>query len=145
MENLANTEGRVTENSANTENRVMHDSRGGDRKLEEVRGAAPIMRPAPRWCPGGITKTQKCRLQNMRQRELVEKKEEEERDNCFNRLWPMSKSEQTWREKWLAKEENGSSGDSSIDEEVEVTLAKGDPNSGSGSSNPESGNYNPET
>jgi hypothetical protein len=84
-------------------------------------------------------------LQKMRQRELAEKKEEEEQDNCFNRLRPMSKSEQTWREKWLAKEENGSSGDSSIEEEVEVTLAKGDPNSGSGSSNPESGNYNPET
>jgi hypothetical protein len=96
---------------------------GGGRKLEEVRGAAPIMRPAPRWCPGGITKTQKCRLQKMRQRELAEKKEEEERDNCFNHLRPMSKSEQTWREKWLAKEENGSSGDSSIEEEVEVTLA----------------------
>jgi hypothetical protein len=54
----------------------------------------------------------------MRQRELVEKKEEEERDYWFNRLRTTTKPEQTWREKWLAKEENGSSGDSSGEEEV---------------------------
>jgi hypothetical protein len=45
--------------------------------------------------------------------------------------------------KWLAKEENGSSGDSNGEEEVEVTLAKGDSNLVSGSGNPESGNHNP--
>jgi hypothetical protein len=44
--------------------------------------------------------------------------------------------------KWLAKEQNDSKGDSSGEEEVEVTLAKGDFNLGSGSGNPESGNYN---
>jgi hypothetical protein len=43
----------------------------------------------------------------------------------------------------LAKDENGSSGDSSDEQEVEVTLAKGHSNSGSGSSNSESGNCNP--
>jgi hypothetical protein len=88
-ENLANTESRVTQNSANTEswiredlanteNRVMQDS--GGRKPEEVRGAALSNRTAPRWCPMGITKTQKCRLQKLHQRELAEKKEQEERD-----------------------------------------------------------------
>jgi hypothetical protein len=45
--------------------------------------------------------------------------------------------------KWLAKEENGSSGDSSGEEEVEVTSAKGYSNPGSGSGNPKSGNRNP--
>jgi hypothetical protein len=50
---------------------------------------------------------------------------------------------QTWQEKWLAKEENGSSGDNSGEEEVEVTSAKGESNQGSGSGNPESGTRNP--
>jgi hypothetical protein len=83
MENLANTENRVTQklantesrvlkNSANIENRVMQGS--GARKLEEGKCAAPSKRLAPRWCPKGITKTQKHRLQKMRQRELAEKK-----------------------------------------------------------------------
>jgi hypothetical protein len=79
----------------------------------------------------------------MRQRELAEKKEEEEWDYWFNRLRPMTKPKQTWWEKWLAKEENGSSGDSIGEEQVEVTSAKGDSNPGSGSGNLESGNHNP--
>jgi hypothetical protein len=54
----------------------------------------------------------------------------------------MTKSKQTWWEKWLAKEENDSNGNSSGEEEVEVTSAKGDSNPGSGSGNPESGNRN---
>jgi hypothetical protein len=35
---------------------------------------------APQWCPSGINKTQRCRLQKMRQRELTEKEKEEEHD-----------------------------------------------------------------
>jgi hypothetical protein len=100
-----------------------------------------IKRPAPRWCPSGITKTRKHRLQKMCQRELAKKEEEDERDYWFNHFRPMTKPKQTWQEKWLAKEENGSSG--SGEEEVEVTSAKGDSNSGLGSGNPESGNRNP--
>jgi hypothetical protein len=48
----------------------------------------------------------------------------------------MTKPKQTWRE-------NDSSGDSSGEEEVEVTSAKGDSNLRSGSGNPEWGNCNP--
>jgi hypothetical protein len=69
----------------------------------------------------------------MRQKELVDK--EEQRDYWFNRLWPMTKVKQTWQEKQLAKEENGSNGDSSSEGEVGVTSDKG-------GSNPESGNGN---
>jgi hypothetical protein len=64
---------------------------GGGRKPEEEKGATPSKRPAPQWCPKGITKTQKCRLQKMRQRELAKKKEEKEWDYWFNRLRPMTK------------------------------------------------------
>jgi hypothetical protein len=89
MENSSNTESRVTHNSSNTKswvmeslakigNQFMQDS--GGRKPEEGTGAAPSKRPVPWWCPRGISKTQKCRLQKMHQRELAKKKGEEQQD-----------------------------------------------------------------
>jgi hypothetical protein len=48
----------------------------------------------------------------MHQRELAEKREEEQRDLRFNRIRPMTKVKQTWHEKWLVKEENGNNSDS---------------------------------
>jgi hypothetical protein len=122
-DNSANTESRVTENLVNRENQVVQDSRG--KKPKEGKGASQTKRRAPWWCPRGITKTQKCRLQKMCQRELAEKKEEEERDYWFNHLWPMTKPKQTWREKWLAMLEGCSSDDSSGDEARKVTPARG--------------------
>jgi hypothetical protein len=115
---------------------------------EEGKGAAPSKRLAPRWCPRGITKTQKYRLQKMRQRELAKKKEEEERNYWLNRLWPMTpmtKLKQMWRAKLLAKEEGSSSGDSSMEEASKVTSARGVNNQGLGDGNPESGNCNPDS
>jgi hypothetical protein len=117
--NLANMESQVTENLVNeerwfiqhsgkTEHRVRQDSDG----YTEVRKDATLSRRmAPRWCPRGITKTQKRRLQKMHQRELAEKKKQQPPDYWFNRLQPMTRLKQTWREKWLAKEEGGSSGE----------------------------------
>jgi hypothetical protein len=64
----------------------------------------------------------------MCQRELVEKKEEEEWDYRFNRLRPMTKPKQTWREKWLAKEEGCSSGNNSSKEVSKVTPTRGKDN-----------------
>jgi hypothetical protein len=77
----------------------------------------------------------------MHQRELAEKKEEEERDYWFNRLRPMTKLKQTCWEKWLAKEKGCSSGE----EASKVTLTRGEDNPKSGDGNPESGNCNPES
>jgi hypothetical protein len=105
-ENSANTESWVLENPVNTENWVIQDSGGGGgKKPKQGKCTAPSKRPAPRWCPRDNTNTQKCRLQKIRQIELAEKKEEEERDYWFNRLW-------RW-EKWLAKEE-GCSGSNNM-------------------------------
>jgi hypothetical protein len=39
--------------------------------------------PVPCWCPRGLTKTQRCRLQKMRQRELAEKRMEANWDAWF--------------------------------------------------------------
>jgi hypothetical protein len=64
-QNSANTKSRIMEILANTENWVMQDL--GGRKPEERKGAAPSKSLAPRWCPRGITNTQKLRLQKMHQ------------------------------------------------------------------------------
>jgi hypothetical protein len=77
----------------------------------------------------------------MHQRELAEKKEEEEQDYWFNRLWPMTKPKQMCREKRLAKEEGCSSGE----EVSKVTPIRGEDNPELGDGDPESGNYNPES
>jgi hypothetical protein len=76
---------------------------------------------------------------------LPEKKEEEEREYWFNRLRPMTKPKQTWWERWVAKEEGGSSGDSSGKEASKVTPARGEDNLRSGDENPGSGNCNLES
>jgi hypothetical protein len=55
----------------------------------------------------------------------------------------MTKPKLTWREKWLAKEEDDGSGGSSGEEEQEMASARGDPNPESGNTNPGSGNLNP--
>jgi hypothetical protein len=52
----------------------------------------------------------------------------------------MTKPKQTWREKWLAKEEGGSSSDSSGEEASKVTPTRGEDSPRSGDRNPESGN-----
>jgi hypothetical protein len=67
----------------------------------------------------------------MCQRELAEKKEEEERDYWFNHLRPMTKPKQMWHKKWLAKEEGCSSGE----EASKVTPNRGE-------DNPESSDWN---
>jgi hypothetical protein len=71
--------------------------------------------PEPRWCPGGLSKTQRWRLQKMRQTEIEEKQREEECDLWFNQVRPMVKVKQTLREKRLAKEEGESSSSGSED------------------------------
>jgi hypothetical protein len=145
MEILVNEESRVTQHSGNMEHWIRQNSKG---KNPEVRKEiTPSRRPTPRWCLRGITKMQKHRLQKMCQREVAEKKEEEERNYWFNRLRPMTRPEQTQREKWLAKEEGGSSGK----EASKVTPARGEDNPGLGDGNlelgnciSESGNHHPE-
>jgi hypothetical protein len=90
---------------------------------------------------GVLPRHKKHRLQKMRQRVLAEKKEEEDRDYWFNHLQPVTKPKQTWREKWLAKEEGCCSGEQAS----KVTPARGEDNPESGDRNPESGNCNLES
>jgi hypothetical protein len=61
---------------------------GGGQKTERRKGVAPNRKLESWWCPRGITKTQRHKLQKMHQKELVEK--EEQQDYWFNYLWPMT-------------------------------------------------------
>jgi hypothetical protein len=141
-QNLANTESRVMKNSANMENQVMQDW-GGGQETKRRKRCFSKQKASSTWCPRGITKTQKRMLQKMHEGELAKKKEGGERDYWFNRLRPMTKPKQTWREKWLAKEEGGSSSDNSGEETGKVTLVGGEDNPRSDDENSESGNWNP--
>ena len=50
---------------------------------------APGTKPAPRWCPPGLSCTQKRCVQRLRTMEMTEKMKEEERDRWFNEDRPM--------------------------------------------------------
>jgi hypothetical protein len=67
----------------------------------------------PRWCPHGLSKMHQRCLQKLRQLEIAEKLREEERDWWFNKARPMAPPKQTWREKRLAREEDGTDNDDS--------------------------------
>jgi hypothetical protein len=57
IENSANTKSWITENSANTESRATENSSNTESRFME--NSVNMERPAPQWCPRGITKTQK--------------------------------------------------------------------------------------
>jgi hypothetical protein len=61
--------------------------------------------PAPRWCPPGLSKTQRRRLQKLWKREIKQGKAETARDAWFNEARSMKLPKKTWREKRLAREE----------------------------------------
>jgi hypothetical protein len=62
--------------------------------------------------------------------EIAKKLREEERDQWLNRARPMEPPKQTWREKWLAREENGTysdDGNMGVDER-KAEMVEGDSN-----------------
>jgi hypothetical protein len=95
---------------------------GGARNHGSV---APGTKPAPRWCPPRLSRTQKCRVQRLRTMEMTEKMKEEERDRWFNEDRPMVIPKKTWREKRLAWEEKDDDTSSGSDRE-ESAEAQGD-------------------
>jgi hypothetical protein len=57
----------------------------------------------------------------------------------------MTKPKQTWRGKWLAKEEGGSNCSCSGEEASKITPARGEENPRLGDGNPQSDNCNPDS
>ena len=62
----------------------------GRTSADKAKGDAPVNKNfLPRWCPLGLTHTQRRKLQRLRQRELKEQEKEKQRDEQFNRYRPM--------------------------------------------------------
>ncbi|HET7713776.1 MAG TPA: hypothetical protein VFK94_05970, partial [Patescibacteria group bacterium] len=53
----------------------------------------------PKWCPPGLTRTQRRKLQRLRCQEKKEKEAEQQRDEYFNKHRPMIPQKQEWRVK----------------------------------------------
>jgi hypothetical protein len=53
----------------------------------------------PRWCPPGLTRTQRRKLQRLRFQEKREKELEKQRDEAFNQYRPMVPQGKKWRVK----------------------------------------------
>jgi hypothetical protein len=53
----------------------------------------------PRWCPPGLTRTQRRKLQRLRFQEKREKDLEKQRDEAFNQYGPMIPQGKEWRVK----------------------------------------------
>jgi hypothetical protein len=53
----------------------------------------------PRWCPPGLTRTQRRKLQHLRFQEKREKELEKQRDEAFNQYRPMVPEGKEWRVK----------------------------------------------
>jgi hypothetical protein len=59
----------------------------------------------PRWCPPGLSKTKKRRLQRMRIQQK-EGKREKYRDEFFNLFWPVINPKQVWKPKIDEKQQH---------------------------------------
>ena len=55
----------------------------------------------PKWCPSGLTKAQKRRLQRMRSQQTAEQKAEKQRDKLLNDIRPMVSTKQVWMPKQI--------------------------------------------
>jgi hypothetical protein len=95
----------------------MHRGKQGG---QGVKTTLPSTAPAPRWCPPGLTKTQRRHIQKLGAREIEERTREAERDAWFNKEHPMITSKKTWKEKRIEKEgrdnDSGSREDAAVGE-----------------------------
>jgi hypothetical protein len=53
----------------------------------------------PRWCPPGLTRSQKRKLQRLRLAEMRKKEREKWRDDLFDEIKPRTPLKQEWRRK----------------------------------------------
>ena len=70
----------------------------------------------PRWCPKGLTHTQKRKLQHLRNKEKREQEVEKARDEYFNKYRPMIPQGKVWQAKTI---------DQPSERPVELTPATG--------------------
>lgn len=80
-----------------------------------IKSVASGTKPAPQWCPKGLTHTQKRRVQRLRTLEIKEEIAEKKHDKWFNQDKPMIPTK-TWKEKRIAAKENKNTDDTIIAE-----------------------------
>jgi hypothetical protein len=68
----------------------------GEEKTDKVVDSKYLQ---PRWCPPGLTRTQKRKLQRLRLAEMREKEREKRQDELFNEIKPVTLPKQEWRGK----------------------------------------------
>jgi hypothetical protein len=57
----------------------------------------------PRWCPPGLTRTQKCKLQRLWLAEMWEKEQEKWQDELFDEIKPRTMPKQEWKRKGVPR------------------------------------------
>jgi hypothetical protein len=73
----------------------------GQKPRVDGEAAVPVTKKMPGlcWCPSRLCKTQRHRLQKLRQVEIATAWEEAEHDAWFNQAHPIIEPKRTWREK----------------------------------------------
>jgi hypothetical protein len=75
---------------------IMEDV-SSDRGEEETDKVVDSKYLQPRWCPPGLTLTQKQNLQRLRLAEMREREQEKQRDELFDEIKPRTLPKQEWR------------------------------------------------
>jgi hypothetical protein len=70
-----------------------------DREEEKADKVVDSMYLQPRWCPPGLTRTQRRKLQRLRLAKMREKEREKRWDKLFNEIKPVTLSKQEWKQK----------------------------------------------
>jgi hypothetical protein len=76
-----------------------------------IMSVAPGTKPEPRWCPIGLSHTQKRRVQRMRALEIREEITEKELEEWFNRGRPMVPQKMIWKKKHIMTDKNRNADD----------------------------------
>jgi hypothetical protein len=71
-----------------------------------IMSVAPGTKPGPRWCPIGLSHTQKRRVQRLRALEIKEEITEKELEEWFHRGRPMVPLKMIWKKKGIVADKN---------------------------------------
>jgi hypothetical protein len=76
-----------------------------------IMSVAPGTKPGPRWCPIGLSHTQKRRVQRLRALEIKEEITEKELEEWFHRGRPMVPLKMIWKKKHIMVDKNRNADD----------------------------------
>jgi hypothetical protein len=85
--------------------------RPGNFRGSRIMSVAPGTKPGPRWCPIGLSHTQKRRVQRLRALEIKEEITEKELEEWFHRGRPMVPLKMIWKKKHIMVDKNRNADD----------------------------------